>query len=82
MNWQLQEAKSKFSQLVNQAIDEGPQIVTRHGEKVVVILSISDYEKMVQPPPSLLNLLLNSPLANSGLLIERDKEDFGREPIL
>ncbi|MDJ0756490.1 MAG: type II toxin-antitoxin system Phd/YefM family antitoxin [Ardenticatenaceae bacterium] len=82
MNWQLQEAKSKFSQLVNQAIDEGPQIVTRHGEKVVVVLSISDYEKMVQPPPSLLNLLLNSPLTNSGLIIERDKEDFGRESIL
>jgi len=79
MNWQLQEAKSKFSQVVNQALEEGPQVVTRHGKEVVVILSVEDYQKMVGPKPSLLQILLNSPLPDSGLEIERDKEDFGRE---
>ncbi len=34
MSWQLQEAKQKFSELVRRALDEGPQIVTRHGESV------------------------------------------------
>ena len=82
MNWQLQEAKSKFSQVVNQALEEGPQVVTRHGKAVVVILSVNTYEKMVEPQPSLLELLLNSPLVDSGLEIQRDKEDFGRELAL
>jgi prevent-host-death family protein len=79
MIWQLQDAKSKFSQVVNRAIKDGPQIVTRHGEEVVVILSVDDYHRMTQPKPSLLALLLESPLIDSGLEIQRDREDFGRE---
>lgn len=79
MIWQLQDAKSKFSQVVNRAIKEGPQIVTRHGQEVVVILSVDDYHKMTQPKPSLLALLLDSPLLHSGLEIQRDHKDFGRE---
>jgi prevent-host-death family protein len=79
MIWQLQDAKSKFSQVVNRAIKDGPQIVTRHGEEVVVILSVDDYHRMIKPKPSLLALLLESPLMNSGLEILRDREDFGRE---
>lgn len=79
MIWQLQDAKSKFSQVVNRAIKDGPQIVTRHGEEVVVILSVDDYHRMTQPKPSLLTLLLESPLIDSGLEIQRDREDFGRE---
>ena len=31
--WQLQDAKAKFSELVQKAIDEGPQTVTRHGKE-------------------------------------------------
>jgi len=61
MIWQLQDAKSKFSQVVNRAIKDGPQIVTRHGQEVVVILSVDDYHRMTQPKPSLLALLLESP---------------------
>jgi prevent-host-death family protein len=82
MNWQLQTAKSKFSQVVNQALEEGPQIVTRHGKAVVVIVSMDEYQKMIDPQPSLLELLLNSPLSDSGLEIQRDKEDYGREFVL
>ena len=82
MIWQLQEAKSKFSQIVNRALQEGPQIVTRHGEEVVVVLSINEYRTLVSPRPVLLDLLLNSPLPGSGLELERDKADFGRQVAL
>ena len=37
MSWQLQEAKQKFSELVRRTLEEGPQVVTRHGEEVVVV---------------------------------------------
>jgi prevent-host-death family protein len=82
MIWQLQEAKSKFSQLVRQALSEGPQIVTRHGEEVAVVLSIDDYRRLSEPRPSLLELLLDSPLRGSGLELERDQEDYGRKAAL
>lgn len=46
MVWQVQEAKQKFSAVVQKAIDEGPQIVTRHGKEVVVVLSKEEYDRL------------------------------------
>jgi prevent-host-death family protein len=43
--WQLQEAKNRLSEVVDLAINEGPQTVTRRGEDVVVIVSKADFEK-------------------------------------
>ena len=79
MNWQLQEAKSKFSKVVNLAIQEGPQIITRHGEEVVVIVSMDTYRQISTNKPSLLKLLANSPFAGSQIAIERDKDSISRE---
>jgi prevent-host-death family protein len=39
MSWQVQEAKQKFSELVRKAQEEGPQVVTRHGEEVAALVS-------------------------------------------
>ena len=44
--WQLQEAKSRFSEVVDKALSEGPQKVTRRGRDAVVVLSITDYKKL------------------------------------
>jgi antitoxin Phd len=71
--WQLQDAKSRFSELVERAIKDGAQVVTRRGEKVVVVLAYETYEKITQPKENLADFLLNSPLAGSELEIERDK---------
>ena len=49
MSWQLQEAKQKFSELVRRTLEEGPQVVTKHGEEVVVVVPVEmseDGEKM------------------------------------
>lgn len=43
MRWQLQEAKQRFSDLVRRTLAEGPQVVTRHGEDVVVVVPAQDY---------------------------------------
>ncbi|HEY9838977.1 MAG: type II toxin-antitoxin system Phd/YefM family antitoxin [Candidatus Sericytochromatia bacterium] len=76
--WQLQEAKNKFSQLVESARTEGPQFVTRHGKNVVVILSAEAYQKMTdkqheRQPQSLVQFFRESPLAELALELERDK---------
>lgn len=46
MVWQLQEAKQKFSEMVRRALAEGPQFVTRHGDEVVVVLSVKAYREL------------------------------------
>jgi prevent-host-death family protein len=41
--WQLQDAKQRFSELVRETLEHGPQVVTRHGEEVVVVVPASEY---------------------------------------
>ncbi|MBA2375841.1 MAG: type II toxin-antitoxin system Phd/YefM family antitoxin [Rubrobacter sp.] len=47
VSWQLQEAKQKFSEVVNRSLAEGPQFVTRRGEEVAVIVSLEDYDRLL-----------------------------------
>jgi prevent-host-death family protein len=46
MAWQLQEAKQQLSKVVDLAGSEGPQVVTRHGRAVAVVLSMEDYRAL------------------------------------
>ncbi len=46
MSWQLQEAKQRFSELVRRAEREGPQVVTRHGEEVVVVVPAEEWRRV------------------------------------
>lgn len=46
MAWQLQEAKQQLSRVVDLAAEEGPQIVTRHGREVAVVMSMADYRSL------------------------------------
>ena len=61
MTWQLQEAKAKFSELVQKALDEGPQTVTRHGKDTVVVLSSEAYRKLQEGKPTLKQVLMSGP---------------------
>jgi antitoxin Phd len=38
--WQVQEAKNRFSELIDSALNEGPQLVTRHGRAVVRVVAV------------------------------------------
>jgi prevent-host-death family protein len=71
--WQLQDAKSKFSEVVERALVQGAQIVTRRGKKAVVVLPFEEYERLTHSHGSLAQFLLASPLAESELVIEREK---------
>ena len=72
--WQLQDAKSKFSQLVENAMTDQPQIVTKHGNNAVVVLSFEEYEKMTKPETSLVSFLRSSPLMDIELDNQRSKD--------
>ena len=42
-SWKLQDAKARFSEVVDRALRDGPQVVTRHGENAVVIVAYRDF---------------------------------------
>ena len=70
--WQLQEAKNKLSKLVNEAENDGPQIITRHGEQVAVVLSMEDYSRLVKPKTDLVDFFQSSPFVGVELDLARD----------
>lgn len=61
MLWQLQDAKNQFSKVVQKAQQEGPQVVTLHGERTVVVISACDYDKLQSDRPPLVDDLLAGP---------------------
>ena len=44
--WKLEDAKAKFSSLVEQAMRGEPQLVTKRGQDAVMVVSVEDYERM------------------------------------
>ncbi len=73
-HWQLQDAKSKFSNLVEKAQHNGPQFVTKSGKDAVVVLSIDEYKKLIKPKTNLVIFFQSSPLAKEDLDLTRSKE--------
>jgi antitoxin Phd len=44
--WQLQDAKSRFSELIDDTLEKGPQVVTRRGVDTAVVVSIEEWRKL------------------------------------
>jgi antitoxin Phd len=69
--WQIQEAKNKLSEVIARAQKQGPQLITRHGEKTAVVVSFAEYEKLRKSQGSISDFFHASPLA--GVDLTRDK---------
>jgi antitoxin Phd len=69
--WQIQEAKNKLSEVIARALKQGPQLITRHGQKTVVVVSYTEYEKLRKSQGRLSEFFHASPLA--GVDLARDK---------
>jgi prevent-host-death family protein len=77
-SWQVQEAKARLSEVIDEAWDHGPQIITKHGAERAVILSIDDYRALIaDKKPSFTEFLLNAPKVDDFEIV-RD-QDTGRE---
>lgn len=80
-HWQLQDAKNRFSEIVNKALRDGPQIVTRRGKKAVVIMSVEQYQRLVKPKVNIVDFFQESPLRGVDLDLTRQK-DSAREVVI
>lgn len=71
--WQIQEAKARFSELVKQAQQDGPQELTAHGKPVAVLVSVETFERMTRSEGSLVEFMRHSPLyGDDEIEFERD----------
>jgi len=71
--WAVAKAKAQFSALIDHALVDGPQTITRSGRKAVVVVSVEEWERKTKPKGSLVEFFLNSPLNGSGLRTTRLK---------
>jgi antitoxin Phd len=74
--WQVQEAKTRLSEVIERARTDGPQTITRHGAERAVVLSIEDYRALIARKPDFKAHLLGGPKVDD-FFIERDR-DTGR----
>jgi len=66
-SWQLQEAKSRLSQVVDHALREGPQTITLRGKPTVVVISFDEFQNLTRPSTSLREFFRQSPDATNTL---------------
>lgn len=80
--WQVQEAKTHLSEVIERAQSEGPQTITRHGKPRAVVLSAVAYEALrkgrAKPKRDFVDFLMNSGPKFEHFEVERSK-DTGRD---
>ena len=77
--WQVQDAKARFSELLEKSLAEGPQVVTKRGVEAAVLVPIEQWrrlEKMARPN---LKELLLAPEARTEALTPPRKKHRHRE---
>lgn len=81
MPWQVQDAKARFSELLDTSLRDGPQVVTRRGVEIAVLAPIDEWRRLTHSTrPSLKDLLLapnprlNIPVPKRGTLRRRPVE--------
>jgi prevent-host-death family protein len=79
--WQLQEAKAMFSEVIKAAAVK-PQIITVRGKETAVILSINEYKKLVNPRQTLFEFIQSSPLRGLELELPSRQPEEMREVLL
>jgi antitoxin Phd len=70
--WQVQDAKTRLSEVIERARAEGPQMITKHGKECAVVLSIEDYRVLVAHRPDFKSYILEGPKVGD-FTIERDR---------
>jgi prevent-host-death family protein len=72
--WQVAEAKARFSEMIDRALAEGPQVVTRNGKRTVVLVPVEEWERKGEREGSLADFFAASPLRGSSLKLERRRD--------
>ncbi len=72
--WAVAEAKARFSEVIDRALADGPQTITRKGKKAVVVVSAEEWQRKIKRKGNLAEFFAASPLRGSELKIKRSKD--------
>jgi prevent-host-death family protein len=72
-NWTVAEAKAKFSEIIERAMSEGPQTITRNGRTAAVVVGAEEWQRKTKRAGNLAEFLAGSPLRGSNLKVRRLK---------
>jgi prevent-host-death family protein len=69
--WAVAKAKAKLSAVIDSALSEGPQTITRSGRKVVVVVSAEQWERKARRKGNLAEFFASSPLRGARIQVKR-----------
>jgi prevent-host-death family protein len=72
--WSVADAKARLSEVIDRALSDGPQTITRKGRRAVIVVSAEEWERKTRRRGNLAEFFAASPLRGSGLEIERTKD--------
>ena len=70
-SWSVAEAKTHLSEVIDRALDEGPQTITRRGRETAFVVSAEEWRRKTRRKGNLAEFFMNSPLRGSGIDLER-----------
>ena len=79
--WSVAEAKARLSEVLDHALNDGPQAITRRGREIAIVVSTEEWHRKTSRSGSLAEFLGASPLRGADLDIERSDAP-ARETVL
>ena len=73
LNWTVAEAKARFSEMIERALAEGPQTITKRGRTAAIVVGAEEWERKTKRAGNLAEFFATSPLRESGLTVRRRK---------
>lgn len=70
--WLLQESRDTLSEVVDAALANGPQVISRRGQATAIVLAYADYRKLLLSQQKLSDFFRESPLFGLDLDLQRD----------
>ncbi len=72
--WSVADAKARLSEVIDRALASGPQVITRKGHEVVVVVSAEEWRRKTKRTGNLAEFFAGSPLRGADIQIERTKD--------
>ena len=67
-HWQIQEAKQRFSEMIRAVTSKGPQVITRHGEDIAIVIDVSEFHRLTRAAVNLTDVLLGGPKVDDTII--------------
>ena len=80
-NWPVQDAKARFSELLETCLREGPQIVTKRGAEAAVLVPVADWRRLHRSARPTLKELLLSDVGRGDIPIPKRGKRKHRPPV-